>query len=135
MKILMIDDDQDDVDVFSSFIHTLDNTAMVESADDGHRAIEKLLSHDSLVDLILLDLNMPRFNGFYFLETIKNHKAISGIPIIIFTTSASDHDVQRSKSLGASHFITKPADYATMKEVVDAIVTNNLSGIQNYMVY
>jgi CheY-like chemotaxis protein len=135
MKILMIDDDQDDVDVFSSFIETLDKTANIERAGDGQQGIEKLLSDDSKVDLILLDLNMPKYNGFYFLEMSKTHKIITSIPIIIFTTSSSDYDVHRSKSLGASHFITKPVDYPTMKEVVGAILTNNFSRISDYMVY
>src|SRR5689334_22671669 len=90
MKILMIDDDQDDVEVFSSFIETLDKTANIELARNGLQGIEKLLSNDTRIDLILLDLNMPRYNGFYFLETSKAHKTITDIPIIIFTTSSSD---------------------------------------------
>jgi CheY-like chemotaxis protein len=135
MKILMIDDDPDDLDVFSSFIETLDKGTNVESASDGHEAIEKLLANDSPVDLILLDLNMPKYDGFYFLETLQKHKTISGIPIIIFTTSSSDTDIRRSKSLGASHFITKPVDYLTMKQVVIAILTNNFAEIKKHMVY
>lgn len=73
-------------------------------------------------DLIFLDLNMPRMNGYEFLTAMKASESFDSIPVIILTTSDVESDVVRSYKLGAASYITKPID---MSQFITAI--NQLS--------
>ena len=76
--------------------------------------------NDSKPMIILLDLNMPRMNGYQALEKMKSDEKLRHIPVIILTTSKSDEDVVRSYNLGANAFITKPADFKQLMAMVEA---------------
>jgi CheY-like chemotaxis protein len=69
-------------------------------------------------DIILLDLNMPRMNGYEFLTKIKSDPWLSDIPVIVLTTSDVENDVVCSHQLGAASYISKPVD---MPQFVSAI--------------
>lgn len=66
--------------------------------------------HAPRPDLIFLDLNMPRMNGYEFLTAIKANPLFDDIPIIVLTTSDVENDVVRSYQLGAASYISKPVD-------------------------
>jgi CheY-like chemotaxis protein len=76
---------------------------------DGELAMEYLRSHkDSLPDLILLDLNLPKKDGWEVLAECKSDEQLKSVPIVVFTTSQLDKDVHRCYQLGANSFIAKP---------------------------
>jgi CheY-like chemotaxis protein len=58
-------------------------------------------------DLILLDLNMPRMNGYEFLAVIKNNEQLKAIPVVVLTTSDAESDILHSYQLGAASYMTK----------------------------
>jgi len=62
------------------------------------------------VDLILLDLNLPKYDGRQILERIKSDSDLAHIPVVILTTSSSEEDVRRSYKLHANAYVTKPVD-------------------------
>jgi CheY-like chemotaxis protein len=62
-------------------------------------------------DLILLDLNLPKFDGREILETLKTDPALHHIPIVVLTTSSAQEDILRSYKLHANAYITKPVDF------------------------
>ena len=68
--------------------------------------------------LILLDLNMPRKSGQEAVEEIKADASLRRIPIVVLTTSDSEHDIIRSYDLGVSSFITKPVTFSGLVEVM-----------------
>ena len=68
--------------------------------------------------LILLDLNMPRMDGRTALQRIKQHPELKRIPVVAFTTSNSDDDVQSTYDLGVSSYISKPSDYEGLLDTV-----------------
>ena len=68
--------------------------------------------------LILLDINMPRKNGFEVLNEMKADPALVHIPVIMLTTSDNEADVVKSYAKGACSFITKPMDFDKFGEVV-----------------
>lgn len=84
-------------------------------ACDGEQAL-KLLKRDGTYvdaprpDLVLLNLNLPRVNGFEVLSAIKDDPNLRDIPVIIFSSSRLDHDKARCLALGARSFVTKPSD-------------------------
>jgi chemotaxis family two-component system response regulator Rcp1 len=93
---------------------------------DGTQVLEFLYNegaflHSPLPDIIVLDLNMPRKSGHEVLEDIKKNKLWQPIPVIIFTSSQSEHDVIRSYVLNANCHITKPFEYEDFVNVIKLI--------------
>lgn len=70
-------------------------------------------------DLILLDINMPKINGFQVLERLKADPVYKVIPIVMLTSSQNDEDIVRSFGNGAASFIPKPVTYDDFVKVVD----------------
>lgn len=78
----------------------------VETAENGEIALKAVCQNKP--DLILLDLVMPQFDGFEFLETMKGNPETRQIPIIVLTAKAGEEDRQRAMELGADAYMTKP---------------------------
>ncbi len=71
-------------------------------------------------DLIILDVNMPKKDGFEALQEIKTDRQLCSIPVIIFTSSRSDEDIIRSYNLGVNSFINKPVSFKELVELIGA---------------
>jgi DNA-binding response OmpR family regulator len=80
-----------------------------------------LNSNKSLPDLILLDINLPKVNGFEVLSAIKTDDRFKAIPVIMLSTSGAEKDVLTSYNNYANCFITKPVDFTRFMEVVRSI--------------
>lgn len=61
-------------------------------------------------DLILLDLNLPKYDGRQVLEQVKSDTDLTDIPVVVLTTSAAEEDILRSYKLHANAYVTKPVD-------------------------
>jgi len=61
-------------------------------------------------DLILIDLNLPEYDGFEIVEAIGRNPALSDVPFAILTSSVSDRDRDRAKKMGVAQFVSKPSD-------------------------
>ena len=61
-------------------------------------------------DLILIDLNLPEYDGFEIVEVIGRNPALSDVPFAILTSSVSDRDRDRAKKMGVAQFVSKPSD-------------------------
>lgn len=103
MNILLIEDDA----FFQKFysLKLTEKQFKVTSAANGEEGVER--AREQAFDVILLDLIMPRVDGFSFLETRKNDPTLSRIPVIVFSTLGQDSDMQKAKSLGANDFVNK----------------------------
>lgn len=78
----------------------------VTTAIDGQEALE-LMAKDK-PDVIVLDINMPRLDGFGLLNKIKADEAYASIPVMMLTTEGQEEDKETAMSLGARHYIVKP---------------------------
>jgi CheY-like chemotaxis protein len=72
--------------------------------------------------LILLDLNMPKLNGFQALEKIKTDPMLSEIPVVVFSSSSTHSDISSIYALGGNSYVTKPGGYQELKKVIHGIV-------------
>ncbi|OGR83119.1 MAG: hypothetical protein A2636_05510 [Elusimicrobia bacterium RIFCSPHIGHO2_01_FULL_64_10] len=88
----------------------------VIQASDGQEAVEKL--REGLPDAIVLDIKMPRLDGWGVLTHLQSDPAMSAVPVIVYSTIADPKDVQRGLSLGARTYISKEKDVI---EVVAAL--------------
>lgn len=114
-KVLVVEDDNFLVSAYRAKLTKSGFT--VEIATDGQEAIEKLPAF--IPDIIILDVVMPRKDGFTTLAEIKQMEAYKGIPVIIATNLGQKDEVERAEELGAAAFITK--SNLSMSELVDKI--------------
>ena len=97
-------------------VEELDLLELVHVAEDGEQALAYLRKEDDFVnaqrpDVLLLDVNMPKMNGFEVLQEVKRDEFLRGIPVVMFTTSELEEDIAKAYEYGASTFFTKPADF------------------------
>jgi len=108
----------------------VDPTLDVVTCVDGREAVDLLMAAgpsddgvlDDVPDLVLLDLIMPRLDGFAFLEWVRAQPAFGGLPVVVLSSSISPLDEARALRLGASAFHTKPANHEDLGEQVRSIV-------------
>ena len=119
IDLLLVDDDEDDRDLFCLAMRDLDPAIRVTVAVDGEDALQ-MLSADKRYrpDFIFLDLNLPRITGKECLAQLKKTDHLRDIPVIIYTTSKLQEDQVETKKLGASHFITKPVKLTELNDAV-----------------
>ena len=86
-----------------------------------HDGRYKHLDGQQMPGLILLDLNMPRVDGRQVLTEVKTDDDLKAIPVIVFTTSATDSDVVSSYSAHANAYVTKPIDLDDFEHVLAEI--------------
>ncbi|WP_433663784.1 response regulator [Nocardia sp. CA-128927] len=115
IDILLVEDDPGDElmtrEAFED--NKIGNTLHV--AHDGQEALDFLYQQGEHTgapqpDLILLDLNLPRYDGRQVLERIKADPELAHIPVVVLTTSAAEEDILRSYKLHANAYVTKPVD-------------------------
>jgi CheY-like chemotaxis protein len=93
---------------------------------DGEEALDYLYRRGAHIDavrpdLILLDLNLPKYDGRQVLERIKGDPELSAIPVVVLTTSSAEEDIVRSYKLHANAYVTKPVDLAQFIKAVRQI--------------
>lgn len=120
-KVLYVDDDSDDCIFLSETFAATTSSANLVCASGGEEAINYLNSvHDEpLPSLIILDLNMPRWDGRQTLSYIKAHPDYSSIPVVILSTSESKLDKDVCKRLGAASYLQKPVHFDGYRSIVD----------------
>lgn len=98
-------------------------------ARDGVEALDFLLGrgeHDGRnlshqPEVVLLDLNLPKVDGFQVLQEMRNHDQTQLIPVVVLTTSSRDRDIVESYRLGANSFISKPVDFSDFVTAVSQL--------------
>ncbi|HET7002966.1 MAG TPA: response regulator [Puia sp.] len=121
-RILLIDDDEDDQELFQLALGELNNNIDCTVMAGAREALVYLKSEPKATDLIFLDLNMPIMTGQQFLAEIKHQPAIRGIPIIILSTTLGPPSVSDEESLGAMQFFTKPGNFHELKKILQNIL-------------
>ncbi len=108
----LVDDDIDDQEIFMAAVSEVDKSINCVGIDNCEEAIDKLKTEVSnLPDFIFLDLNMPRLNGRQCLAELKKIAHLKHVPVIIYSTSSLNKDIEETKKLGADMFITKPSKF------------------------
>jgi len=105
-KILIVDDSALIHQMCALFLADYRETGLV-SAMDGAAALE-VLSRDTEIDLVLLDINMPVMNGLEMLAHLQSEATYRSIPVIMITTHGGEQDAARCLGMGARGFLTKP---------------------------
>ncbi len=110
MKILLVEDSETDVWLFCEAFEALHLDHEVQVVRDGEAALDLLTDpdrSDALPEIILLDINMPKIDGFAVLTTMRAHPKLRAIPVIMLSSSRDQEDVRRAHELGANSYLYK----------------------------
>lgn len=123
--ILLADDDEDDRLFFKEAFDTIKKYTVVKTVNDGDELMEYLTGGGKTPDLLFLDLNMPRKSGMECLMEIKHIDRLKDVAIAIYSTSASEQDIENAFVKGANIYIKKPNDFGTLKKLLEEVITMN----------
>ena len=126
IHIILADDDEDDRLFFTDAFDELKINTKVNTFDDGVELMSYLNKEDAILpNVLFLDLNMPKKSGIECLIEIKASPKMSGIAIAIYSTSASEEDIEKTFVLGANIYIKKPDSFLKLKKVLSEVVSIN----------
>lgn len=126
VRILLVEDNPGDVRLVREAFRDVVVETEFRTVHDGDVALEVLRERQDCegaegLDLVLLDLNLPRTSGFEVLETIKDSDDLHAPPVLVLTSSRDADDVERSYELCANAYLTKPSDPTEFTELGRAV--------------
>ncbi|NOT76029.1 MAG: response regulator [Cyclobacteriaceae bacterium] len=125
-SVFLAEDDEDDRMIFEDALKEVQLSTKLTTAKNGQQLMQIL--HDTVPpppDVIFLDLNMPRKNGFECLEEIKRTQKLKDIPVVIFSTSFQEEDIKLTYERGANFYICKPGTFHLLKRVIEKVLFTN----------
>lgn len=119
MKILLVEDDKFFQKFYSNKLR--ENKVEVEIAGDGEEGLAKMKSFNP--DLVLLDLIMPKMDGFGVLIARSQDESLKKIPVIVFSTLGQEKDIAKAEELGANSYINKGFfDFNNLVNVINKVM-------------
>jgi len=120
MAILLVEDRADDALLILRALEKAGAKSVIRVVRDGEAAVSYLAGAGMYADrglypmpgLVLLDLNLPKLDGFEVLKWIRDRQEMSGLKVIVLTTSQNMKDVGRAYAAGANSFLVKPVEFA-----------------------
>jgi CheY-like chemotaxis protein len=119
--ILLVEDSPSDAALIERALREAAIPHRLTIATDGCRALDFLRGPDPEPDLVLLDLNLPGFDGWQVLDAIKSDAELCRLPVVVLTTSRRDEDIARTYQVGANTYFQKPEDFAAYGELVSLL--------------
>ncbi len=128
-KILLIEDDPDHAGLIIDVLRMENIKKEIILLKDGLEALDYLQKIDiggndeirSQIDLVILDLNLPKVKGMDVLKFLKNNSRYSSIPVVILSTSADHETIETAYKNGVNSYITKPISYEGFVEKIKAL--------------
>ncbi|WP_159466953.1 response regulator [Dyadobacter sp. 3J3] len=122
--IFLVDDDEDDCLLFKDALKEVCDTTELRTANDGIELMDILENKmPPTPDVIFLDLNMPKKNGFECLSEIRKDLKFKHIPVVIFSTCGEEETINRLYDEGANCYIKKPGSFSKLKMAIQYILS------------
>jgi len=123
VEILLVEDNEDDVVIIQEVFTDMRLATLINVVRDGEEALAYLQQKGKykvacMPDIVLLDINMPKKNGFEVLEAMKKDPRLQSLPVIMMTTSHREEDVVRAYAEGACSYIHKHVDLDQFKQLI-----------------
>ena len=114
-EILLAEDNPGDVYLIRAALQEHHVECTVRVASDGQEVLRIITGEDSLdpakrLGLIILDLNLPRYDGIEILQRLRNMVGMAGVPVVVLTSSDSPRDRMAANELGATRYLRKPSN-------------------------
>jgi CheY-like chemotaxis protein len=128
LRVLLVEDDEDHAFLIRRALRDLDDASVqVELARTGEQAIASLerchFDQGTLPQLVLLDLKIPRQDGFEVLRRIRADASLRSLPVVVMTSSEHDDDRDQALRLGATWYVCKPIDGGRFRAEVQQVAT------------
>jgi hypothetical protein len=118
--VLLIEDNPMDLELTMRALRHRHLTNPIDVARDGQEAIDRIARWEAgepVPVVVLLDLKLPKVDGFDVLRAYKRHELLRAVPVVVLTTSEQHGDVRTAYELGANSYIVKPVDFDKFLEV------------------
>ena len=122
IKILLVEDDHDDVDLLKEALDDNNVAYSIDVITDGGLAADYIEKCSAFPDVVILDFNLPRVHGRELLKMIKSKPTFNSIPVVILTTSNAQQDIDFAYREGADNFLIKPTTVQGINVVISAII-------------
>jgi len=130
MKVIIIDDDEEDRQFLIDALLTIDNVLQVLEAPTCTHGLQHLdISIKEHIDYIFLDINMPETNGKECLQIIKRNNSLKDIPVVMLSTSSYSRDKAECLEAGALVYIVKPNSMSALIESLSFLREKPTSGV------
>lgn len=124
--VLLVEDNPDDVKLTLRAFKKQKITSEVVIARDGVEATDFLFGRNKYAErdlsqmpgFVLLDLKLPKMDGFDVLRAIRSHKETAQIPVVMMSTSQEEKDIEQSYRLGVNSYIRKPVEYENFSDTL-----------------
>jgi len=135
IPILVVDDSKDDVFFLCRAFEKAGLNYSINHVLDGEEAVDYLSGENGFTDrsryplpaLMLLDVKMPKLNGFDVLEWLLTRKDLEKLPVVMFSSSFQPEDIEKAKALGATDYLSKPTGFEGFEQVVQTIASRWLT--------
>lgn len=127
VHILLVEDNPADARLLTALLKNSQIPFNIEVVTDGEEATRYLTQADphstvQVPDIVLLDINLPKKDGFEVLAEIRQDARVAGIPVIIISSSKNPEDVRRGQALNASGFFAKPSDIGDYERLAETLI-------------
>lgn len=122
-SLFYVDDDNDDLLLFKSAAEAIGENVCV--FEFGQLMLHSLHNPPPNPSVVFVDLNMPTMNGFEVIKQIKMSPDLCHLPIVAYSTSANPADINRCRMLGVSMFVTKPANFKGIQQVIKHVISTD----------
>jgi CheY-like chemotaxis protein len=129
VPVLLVEDDDVDVELVRRLFERAKLDNPLQAVSDGREALAALRAPEAADRryIILLDINMPRMDGFQVLEALTNCVAITPSLIVMCSTSNYEKDIERARALGASGYVEKPPQFSKLRPLLEGVSSLRLN--------
>jgi CheY-like chemotaxis protein len=122
--LLLVEDNEADILFFRRALAKVREGVPLDVVTNGVAAVQALSGDEGhpLPSLVLLDLKLPRMSGLEVLEWMRTQPPLSGVRVVVLTSSSEESDIRRAHALGVAAYVVKPVDFIGLRGVIEALL-------------
>ncbi|MCF6131986.1 response regulator [Flavobacterium wongokense] len=129
ITIFYADDDEDDLMLFNEAIEKIstdsESTIHLHLHKNGESLIENIKKNKQAQGFVFMDINMPFKSGFQLLEEIRKNPETKEFPVIMYSTSSNQDNIDKSQDLGANYYVVKPYEFNELLKIISDFIKIN----------
>jgi CheY-like chemotaxis protein len=128
LNVLLVEDDAADTSLILKALEQHPLVARAQSTDAPDFVLRQLQLGRLKPDLLLLDIRLPRLDGFAFLSRLREVPGFSDLPVVFLTSSSLARDVRKARRLSAAQYVVKPDSFAELRTRLDEVLAKAVGG-------